>query len=99
MYSTILKTATKASVADYIAALTEDEIQEFCGVTIFRRGKDYENHAIEEIEYVHENKIEAEVTGSELYDVVIEKKDSKIVATCSCPFEGEMCKHTVAVRC
>jgi len=97
MYSTILKTATNASVADYIAALTEDEIQEFCGITIFRRGKDYENHAIEEIEYVHENKIEAEVTGSELYDVVIEKKDSKIVATCSCPFEGEMCKHTVAV--
>jgi uncharacterized Zn finger protein len=67
--------------------------------TILNRGKDYfSNGNVTEVEEI-ENVWTAEVQGSETYNVEINiNKNLEVVKFfCSCPYEGMVCKHTVAV--
>jgi len=43
------------------------------------------------------NFIEAKVQGSSLYTVTVQNSKKGIFAACTCPYQGENCKHIVAV--
>jgi uncharacterized Zn finger protein len=69
--------------------------------TITLRGKDYfTSGAVTSLEEVDEGEWEADVQGSEEYEVAIELSKNKIKYTyCCCPYfeENEDCKHIAAV--
>ncbi|MFD1188510.1 SWIM zinc finger family protein [Pontibacter rugosus] len=68
--------------------------------TILQRGRQYyQNKAIVWAEEVDANTWEAEVEGTDLYHVELQIGDKGEVRdlSCDCPYEGEVCKHTVAV--
>lgn len=67
--------------------------------TILQRGFDYYDEGA--IVDIRENKGHwtAEVEGSDRYDVslTIKNKDEIVDYFCDCPYDGEICKHLVAV--
>ena len=68
--------------------------------TILQRGKSYFNDgSIIYIEEIADRLWDAEVEGSEDYTVKIELKAKEQVDSfsCSCPYDGDVCKHIVAV--
>jgi len=86
------------NLVEFINNLTTAEIKNCCESVYYERGKDYfESKAIKEFEYISENKIIAEVSGSEYYKVEIGKNENSVFASCSCPFNDDVCKHTIAV--
>ena len=68
---------------------------------ILTRGRDYFNRGnIVDLSYDEEENVwEAQVEGTELYDVRIEQADSGALDySCTCPYDmGEHCKHIAAV--
>lgn len=73
--------------------------QEFSG-HIIERGLDYYERGLVNNINIYEDFIEASVYGSRVYDIKIKMKDGKLFnMKCNCPhaFEGNNCKHMVAV--
>lgn len=67
---------------------------------ILRRGFDYYNRQLVTDLYISEDKIEATVYGSQVYDVYIDIAKGKVIdMNCNCPyaFDGSHCKHMAAV--
>ncbi|MBK8454609.1 MAG: SWIM zinc finger family protein [Thiofilum sp.] len=63
---------------------------------IVQRGRDYVSH-VRNLEETEPDFWQAEVKGSYLYDVEIEIKHNTITHwSCSCPYDGYVCKHVVA---
>ncbi len=68
--------------------------------TIVQRGRAYyENGAVIDLEETGKGAWHAEVEGSETYEVEVEllRKNQIQSYSCDCPYEGEICKHVVAV--
>ncbi len=68
--------------------------------TIVQRGKAYyENGAVTGLKETGKGAWHAEVEGSEIYEVEVGlvKKNQINSYSCGCPYEGEICKHVVAV--
>ncbi|TXK36897.1 hypothetical protein FVR03_16530 [Pontibacter qinzhouensis] len=68
--------------------------------TILQRGKQYYSQkTVVWLEETEENIWQAEVEGSETYEVELMLVDKEEISdySCDCPYDGEMCKHVVAV--
>lgn len=68
--------------------------------TILQRGRAYyEDGAVVDLEETGKGCWQAEVMGTESYTVEVEifRKDSIKSYSCDCPYDGEICKHVVAV--
>ena len=80
-----------------INEIIEKDIRKLVDSTIRARGKEYyEEGRIHSIE-IDGNKINAEVEGNSIYDVEISIENNEIQCICSCPYDGNVCKHVVAV--
>lgn len=79
--------------------LTIDNFESVVSATIIERGKQYfENVAVASLEENPGGVWTASVEGSEMYEVEVQLKGRKIQEYyCDCPYDGEICKHTVAV--
>lgn len=82
------------TLAEKISGLHDGQLAEIFGRTILNRAFDY----IEAIESVaiQPARVEAEVYGSEPYEVVLEYRSGDIFGDCSCPYEAA-CKHLAAL--
>ena len=79
--------------------LTENQIKQFAGSTIYARGYNYyKDGRVEELIYQpDQEKIQAMVSGSYgSYGVTVQLIKNTIKASCECPYEGYPCKHVVA---
>lgn len=78
--------------------LTEQYIKERARAKVFERGIWYfKNDQVKKIR-LEDNIIYAQVMGNYgLYQVEIEDSDKDFSFQCSCPYEGDFCKHIVAV--
>lgn len=68
--------------------------------TILHRGREYyENGAVVDLVEIGKDCWQAEVMGTESYTVELEifRKDSIKSYSCDCPYDGDICKHVVAV--
>lgn len=68
--------------------------------TILKRGKQYyEDDAVTELEEAGKNIWQAEVTGSTTYTVELKLVNKNKIEeySCDCPYDGDICKHVVAV--
>ncbi|SHL97583.1 SWIM zinc finger domain-containing protein [Chitinophaga sp. CF418] len=68
--------------------------------TIVHRGREYyEDGAVLDLEETDKDFWQAEVMGAESYTVEVElfRKDKIKSYSCSCPYDGDICKHVVAV--
>ncbi|MCJ8165541.1 SWIM zinc finger family protein [Pontibacter sp. E15-1] len=68
--------------------------------TILERGKRYYNQqAISWLEETEDNVWQAQVEGTDTYEVALTLTNKHEIAACSCdcPYEGHICKHLVAV--
>lgn len=78
-----------------------NDFENYIEKKIIERGRDYYiNGYVLSLEEVDENVYEAEVEGTELYnvEVVFDDKLNIIDSLCDCPYDlGEYCKHQVAV--
>ena len=80
--------------------LTENQIKQFAGSTIYARGYDYYKAGrVAELIYQPDlEKIQAMVSGSYgSYGVTVQLIKNTIKASCECPYEGYPCKHVVAI--
>jgi SWIM zinc finger len=80
--------------------ITLKNFEKHVGADIFKKGKKYfENGHVSNIEEVSDGNWNAEVEGTDKYEVEIEIINDNTVNDyfCDCPYEGEMCKHIVAV--
>src|SRR3954471_18075126 len=79
-------------------SLLQDYSHDFTS-EVRRRGEDYQrNGAVNIIDHSPEF-VEAEVEGSDLYRVTVERKDGTAAYSCTCPYfeEHGRCKHCWAV--
>jgi hypothetical protein len=90
---------TKASnLIEALKQTSTTEINEVAGSAIYYRGLEYyKKGAVEELIFVSDDKIIAQVSGTEEYEIIIYLEDGNVVAECDCPYEEGVCKHTVAV--
>jgi uncharacterized Zn finger protein len=68
--------------------------------TIVHRGREYyENAAVVDLEKTEAGFWHAEVMGNDTYtvDVQLSRKDEIKSYSCDCPYDGDICKHVVAV--
>ena len=68
--------------------------------TILKRGQRYfRKGLVQEIEWLDQGEYEAEVSGTQLYQVFVKFADEALIEhRCSCPYNWTpYCKHTVAV--
>jgi SWIM zinc finger len=82
--------------------LTLSNFEKHINDTVLKRGKNYyEQGMVVELEESADNLWQAEVTGSDTYavEIAILNNKKKIIDdySCTCPFEGIICKHVVAV--
>ena len=82
--------------------LTLSNFEKQINDTVLKRGKSYyEQGMVVELEEAADNLWQAEVEGSDTYSIEItllnNKKKEIDDYSCSCPFEGIICKHVVAV--
>jgi len=78
---------------------TIQNFDKWVGKTILQRGEQYySDGAILDLEE-NDGNWTAEVEGSEAYSVTISLKNDKEISEyfCDCPFDGDICKHLVAV--
>lgn len=67
---------------------------------IIHRGREYyENDAVVDLEETEKDCWHAEVIGTDTYtvEVVLSGKDKIKSYSCDCPYDGDICKHVVAV--
>lgn len=79
---------------------TAVDLRRLAGDAVFKRGEAYVRESAVRLIEVTPERVEAEVTGSELYDTTLSVgADGEVSAECSCPHgeEGNFCKHAVAV--
>jgi hypothetical protein len=82
--------------------LTLSNFEKHINDTVLKRGKNYyEQGMVVELEESADNLWQAEVTGSDTYavEIAILNNKKKVIDdySCTCPFEGIICKHVVAV--
>lgn len=79
--------------------MTLHDFKENISPVILERGyKYFVNKQVENLEEIENGHWDAEVTGTDEYFVsVIMNNDEIVEWECDCPFEGEICKHVVAV--
>jgi hypothetical protein len=68
--------------------------------TIIHRGREYyENDAVVDLEETEKDHWHAEVQGTDTYqvEVVLSGKEKIKSYSCDCPYDGDICKHVVAV--
>jgi len=88
---------SKHSQADPFNALTWDELQEWAGAVIVSRGQRYQrSRQVQGLARTSSGGLVAWVLGSHRYATRVETEDDKLVAVCTCPYEG-VCKHAVAL--
>ena len=64
---------------------------------VFSRGEEYFHSGAVAKVWIEGNKLFARVLGSNgKYRVTVEDNDDKFLCHCTCPYEGENCKHIVA---
>lgn len=79
--------------------LTLNNFDKVIGSGMLKKGQDYfDDGAVVEIDE-HKGKWTAEVEGTELYNVTVQVKSKTNIEDwfCDCPYDGELCKHVVAV--
>ncbi|WP_220248357.1 SWIM zinc finger family protein [Chitinophaga rhizophila] len=66
---------------------------------VFRGREYFENDAVVDLEETEEGLWYAEVMGSDTYEVEVKLSGNKKIESysCDCPYDGDMCKHMVAV--
>src|ERR1019366_427960 len=76
-----------------------NQFEQHINETILKRGLSYyKQGAVTSVDELEPNIYFAEVEGSESYEVEIEIKKGFITdIDCSCPYDGGICKHAVAV--
>lgn len=76
---------------------TKTVLQSSCSDKTYERGFQYlKNDHVRKI-WLEDNKLYANVLGSyDNYKVLIEDNESRFTYHCTCPFEGDCCKHVVA---
>ena len=79
--------------------MTLNDFEQFISKVILERGHDYyKNDCVMDIEETEPGIWTAEVEGTELYFVEVNLENEEIIEWgCDCPFEGDICKHVVAV--
>ena len=79
--------------------MTLDDFEQFVSPVILERGLDYyKNDCVLDIEETESGLWTAEVEGTEIYLVEVSLENRDIIEwQCDCPFEGDVCKHAVAV--
>src|SRR5947207_9565876 len=82
--------------------LTLSNFEKQINDTVLKRGKNYyEQGMVVELEESADNLWQAEITGSDTYavEIAILNNKKKVIDdySCTCPFEGIICKHVVAV--
>ena len=80
-----------------IDEIAEEDIKILVDSVIHARGKEYYEEGLVQSLETEGNKIIAEVKGNSIYDVEISLKEGRLQGICSCPYDGETCKHTIAV--
>jgi len=78
-------------------SINEIDIKKIADSIIHARGKEYYNDGLVRSLETDGNKILAEVEGNSIYDVEISIEKGELECICSCPYDGEICKHVVAV--
>lgn len=82
--------------------LTLNNFDKQISSSVLNRGKQYyQDGAVIEIEEINDGFWNAEVEGSEFYDVKVQlnESDAIIDSSCTCPYDGDICKHVIAVLC
>lgn len=79
--------------------ITLSEFENFVPSVILMRGKDYYNdNAVITLKETSTGEWEATVEGTEEYSVEISLEGNEIESWfCDCPYDGDICKHVVAV--
>ncbi|MDI6720958.1 MAG: hypothetical protein QMD85_01115, partial [Candidatus Aenigmarchaeota archaeon] len=75
--------------------LTDKDIANCCGQTMFQRGLEYYRQGRVKNVTVFGNKVKSKVFESAKYSVQIEIDDKNIYGECTCPV-GDSCKHVAA---
>jgi len=76
--------------------LNAEDVNDYFQDRIFYRGVRYQKQGlVKKLAWVGENRLMAEVDGSDLYSVVVELKNGFLESICSCPYTYS-CKHGVA---
>lgn len=82
-------------LAEKIRRLTDSNLAGIFGHTILNRAYDYLD-AIESLD-IQPGRAEAEILGSEPYEVTIDHRGGSVFGGCSCPYDGGVCKHLAAL--
>lgn len=79
--------------------ITRAALKEHAGAAAFERGEEYFAAGAVRRLRVTEDKISADVEGTETYKVTLREKNDALASRCSCPraADGYFCKHCVAV--
>ena len=84
-------------MVENLNSITETDIKKLADSVIRARGKAYYEEGLVRSLEADGNKIIAEVEGNSIYDVEIIIENRELQCICSCPYDGEICKHIVAV--
>lgn len=89
----------KKTLSKKIKTLTKSDYNALADNRVLERGESYFNHgAVYPNITIELGNIEAEVDGSEDYEVSLEQVEMNVFGHCSCPYSfGGICKHLVAV--
>lgn len=79
--------------------ITLDNFENFVPYKILTRGEEYyDNDAVSELEETSPGEWTATVEGTDEYNVEISMNGKNVESWyCDCPYDGEICKHVVAV--
>ena len=80
--------------------LTLNNFEDEVNGTILQRGRSYfKQHAIIDLEMTSDDTWVAEVEGTDIYQVEVTLKNNDEITEfyCDCPYDGDVCKHVVAV--
>lgn len=80
------------------AQISTSVLRDRVGDVIFERGRRYAAEGRVHLRRHDDVSVEADVAGSEVYEVEIEAADRGLAADCTCPFaeDGLFCKHMIA---
>lgn len=94
-----LLTTEEKDLQHFFASLTEEEIQSLgYSKTYYRAVEYYENNHVGKAHFsADRTTLTAKVRGSENYKVQIQLANGEVHSICTCPFDGIVCKHGLAV--
>ena len=86
-------------MAKVLSDVSEDDIKASSGAIVFERGLEYfEGGVVSNVMFISKNELSGRVRGSNLYRTsLILDDDGGLDCSCSCPYEGGFCKHSVAL--